>query len=325
MSNLMDKKILITGSAGFIGSHLCEELINQGAIVKGFDNLCTGYNLIPKYIMNHPNFTFMEGDVRNTSDLIRAIQSMNGVDYIVHLGALVNVADSIKRRLDYYDTNTKGTLNLLIVAKELKVEKVIFASTSSVYGNSEKALQTETDFLTALNPYADSKLLAEGLCKVCSHCYRWNITILRFFNVYGERQLITGEGAVVPLFINKLLKKEQPIIHGNGEQRRDFIYVKDVANAIARSLKSPYCMTVNVGSGISTTINSLLIKMVNKVMPFPKYWKPIHTERRPGDVDNSCANISLAQQMLNWNPKYSLTEGLGRTIKWYAETLTKEE
>lgn len=312
-SPLSNKRILVTGGAGFIGSHVCEEFIKQGATIKAFDNLHTGYNLIPAETKNHIDFSFWLGDIRSISDLIQSISSIGGVDYIVHLGALANVPESLKSPLLYNEVNVNGSLNVLNVARQLEVKKVIIASSSSVYGDSSTALQCEFHPTNPMSPYAETKLLVEKISKFYNKYLIVNN--LRFFNVIGERQLCIGEGAVVPTFIKKLLNNSTPTIYGTGEQRRDFIYVKDVVEAIKNALILPLRGDIyNVGSGSSCSINHLYdllqVQIGTNLQPLP-------APKRPGDVENSCANILKAQQMLDFYPKYSLESGLKETVNYY--------
>jgi nucleoside-diphosphate-sugar epimerase len=294
--------ILVTGGAGFIGSHVVEELINTNNIVKVIDNLQTGRNLLPEHIKNHQNFIWYQGDLRKFIDVDRALTKEVAPQYIIHLGASISVPESVEKPLTYYDTNVTGTFNLLYLAKKYNVKKVVLASSCSVNDLA--------------SPYAYTKYLDEQIIRMFTNIYKLAGISLRFYNVYGERQLIDGEGAVVPAFVTKILKEETPTIFGDGKQTRDFIYVKDVAKSCIRALEMETCKppyAYEVGSGVATSINSLY-KLISEEMDYKL--DPLYKETRAGDAKHACAKHSTIQ--FGVSPT-SLEEGLKKAIAYYKE------
>lgn len=294
------KVVLVTGGAGFIGSHVVEELINTNNIVKVIDNLQTGRNLLPEYIKSHQNLIWYQGDLRKFMDVNKALTQEVVPHYIIHLGASISVPESIEKPLTYYDSNVTGTFNLLYLAKKYNVEKVVLASSCSV-----------TDLAS---PYAYTKYLDEHLIRMFSNIYKLAGVSLRFYNVYGERQLIDGEGAVVPAFVTKILKEETPTIYGDGEQTRDFIYVKDVAKSCIKALTMEKCVSsyaYEVGSGIPTSINDLY-KLISAQMDYKL--DPIYKDTRAGDAKHACAKHSTVQFGIS---PTSLEEGLKKAVNYY--------
>ncbi|MCW1296180.1 MAG: SDR family oxidoreductase [Candidatus Parvarchaeota archaeon] len=307
-------KILVTGGAGFIGSHLVNELLDQEYEVVVLDNLSTGRIQNIKPFLN--KIKFLKKDVRK----IKFKKIFKDIKYIFHLAANPFVPDSINKPIETCLINVIGTLNILEMAKKFDVEKVIFASSSSVYGyvTKDKLPLKEETTPNPISPYALWKLHGEQLCQFYKKFYGINSVCLRYFNVYGPNQYPDRKcAAVIPIFIKKILHNKHPIIYGDGSQSRDFVFVKDVVQANILAMKAEDGV-YNVGSGKSTTINELINK-INEILG--KNIKPMHTKERVGDILHSCADLSKAKRELNYTPEYTLEEGLRITIDWFKKTL----
>ena len=304
-------KVLITGGAGFIGSNLAEELVKTNS-VRILDNITTGNLENLKKIKD--KIEIIKGDIRDFETVKKAIK---GTDYIFHLAALVSVPESIKKPIETNNVNVSGTLNILSASKELGVKRVIFTSSCAVYGNTAKQPIKENSKLRPESPYALTKLIGEEYCKLFSKLYNLETVSLRCFNVYGPKQNPkSAYAAVIPKFISEALRSKIPTIYGDGNQTRDFVFVKDVVNAniLAMKAKDVSSQVFNIGSGRSETVNELLEK-INKILN--KNIKPKHAPQRPGDVKYSLADISKVKKFLGYSPKHGLEEGLKETIKWF--------
>lgn len=303
-------KILITGGTGFIGSNIATELVNQGYNVSVLDNLSTG-NVSN---ISGLNIEFLKGDIR---DFEFVKKSVKDVDYILHQAALPSVFRSIKDPLTVNDVNTKGTLNILVVARDNNVKRVVYASSSSVYGDTPILPKKEDMIPKPLSPYAVSKLVGEYYCKVFYNVYGLETVSLRYFNVFGPRQNPKSEyAAVIPKFINFMLENKSPVIYGDGTQTRDFTFVKNVveANILALKAKNAAGNVLNIACENSTSVNELVDK-INELLD--RDISPDYTKLRLGDIKNSLADISLAKKILGYEPKYSFEEGLKETINWF--------
>ena len=298
------KNILVTGGAGFIGSHIVEYLVEHGHSVTVIDNLFSGsVNNLSEVIKK---IEFIEGDIRDKDLLFKHCKSTGG---IIHLAAISSVPMSVENPLTCNEVNIDSTLNLLQIAKECNVKKVVFASSSAVYGNPAKeVLVTESDKTAPLTPYAISKYTGELYCQTYSEIYNLQTIALRLFNVYGPRQNPDSEySAVIAKFINALNSDKQPSIYGDGYQTRDFIYIKDVVSAFALALKTDQTGVYNIASGHSYSVNELfeiLTKVLGKTIE-ANYFEP-----RIGEVKYSQASISLAQSKLKFQPAFTLEQGL---------------
>ncbi|MEM2842021.1 MAG: SDR family oxidoreductase [Thermoproteota archaeon] len=300
-------KVLITGGAGFIGSHIAEELVKKGAEVLVIDDLSAGKMENIRHLWMKRNFKFIQGDVRDEKLLL---ENLKNVDLIFHEAALTYVAESIDFPKDYHDVNVNGTLNLLEAARRTEVKKIIFASSSSVYEDAPERL-TEDAHINPQSPYALTKLIAEKYCLLYNEVYGLETVILRYFNVYGPRQRPTGAYAeVIPKFIWRVKRGLPPEIYGDGEQSRDFVHVEDVvqANILAATNNAVSGEIFNIGSGKATTINSLAFTIIQLLGV--KDLKPIYTRERKGDVRHNCADISKAISQLKYRPKISVEAGL---------------
>ena len=302
------RKIVITGGAGFIGSNLADELSinNQVTII---DDLTTGkLNNLSK-IIDKENVNFIQGSILNRSLLEHVF---SGVDIVYHLAAIPSVVRSIEDPFSSNEVNISGTLNVLITAKNSKVKKVVFASSSAVYGDTLNVPTKENTPLDLRSPYALTKLTGEYYCRLFSELYNLPTMCLRYFNVYGPRQNPGSEySAVIPSFIKSVLKNRPPTIYGDGNQTRDFVFIKDVVQANIIAAESKATGVYNIGSGRSTRINEL----ARDILAISgSNVQPIYKDPRVGDVKISLADLTLANS-IGYNPKYTLENGLCETIK----------
>ena len=307
-------KYLVTGGAGFIGSHISEELVKRDHEVRILDNFLTGKK--ENIVSLLDKIEFIEGDIKDFETCQHALE---GVDFVLHQAALPSVPRSIKDPLTTNENNIRGTLNVLLASREAKVKKVVIASSSSVYGDDTHLPKIESRQGNPLSPYALSKLVGEHYCRIFSQIYGLSTVFLRYFNIFGPRQdPFSQYAAVIPNFITKMLKGEKPIIFGDGEQSRDFTFVSNVveANILASKAQDVSGEAFNIACGERTTVNSL-VNTINEVLN--KNIDPVHDEPRPGDVKNSFAEISKARKMLKYEPLVPFNEGLKKTINWYQE------
>ena len=310
--NFSDKKILITGGAGFIGSNIVKTLLEKGAKVRILDSFITGKRKNIEPFLNNENFELIEGDLRDYSTVRK---STEGVDYILHQGALPSVPRSIKDPVTTNNINVLGTLNVLKAAKESGVKRVVYASSSSVYGDSKTLPKKEDMAVNPLSPYALSKYTGERYCQIFYQIYGLETVCLRYFNVFGPNQDPTSQyAAVIPKFINLIKNDEIPIIYGDGLQSRDFTYVENVveANILACEREGIAGEVFNIACENSSTILQL-VNLINKFLG--KNVEPKFVESRPGDVKHSLASIEKAKLKLGYKPKVSFEEGLEKLIK----------
>ena len=310
-------KYLITGGAGFIGSNIVKELLSKGESVNVLDNFSTGRRSNLFEFENNPNLQLIEGDLRSFH-LVR--QAVNGVDYILHQGALPSVPRSINDPITSNDVNILGTLNILEAAKEFGVKRVVFASSSSVYGNNPTLPKDETLSVAPLSPYAVTKYSAERYCQVFYNIYGIETVALRYFNVFGPKQDPFSEySAVIPKFIKLIIDDKEPVIYGDGSQSRDFTYVENNINANLLACISPNAAgeVFNIACGARYTLNDL-VDGINKVLN--KNIEPKYIETRAGDVKHSLADISEAKSLLGYEVKTDFYKGLEKTIDFYLKT-----
>ena len=301
---------LVTGGAGFIGSNIVDELVRRGERVRVFDNFSTGS--IDNLAAVRDRIDIVEGDLRDMAALRRAVQ---GVSYITHQAALRSVPRSVDDPMSTDDVNTHGTLQLLVAAREAKVKRLVYASSSSAYGDSPLLPKVEDQTPAPISPYAVSKLAAEHYCRTFSHLYGLETVSLRYFNVFGPKQSPESKyAAVVPLFIRAALDDEPLIVHGDGEQSRDFTYVENVVAATisAAGAAGASGRVFNVAGGapasvnhVADTIGEILGRPVEKVFGRP----------RQGDIRDSWADLTAAREALGYEPAISLEEGLRRTAE----------
>ena len=305
-------KYLVTGGAGFIGSHIVETLVERGDAVRVLDNLTTGKkeNLAPIL----PKIEFIEGDIRDLDTCRRAVDGMN---HVFHQAALPSVPRSVEDPLLTNDINITGTLNLLLTARDAGVKSFVLASSSSVYGDDPALLKVEGHEGKPLSPYAISKSVDEKYAQVFHDLFGFEAVSLRYFNVFGPRQdPFSQYAAVIPLFITKVLEGEPPVIYGDGEQSRDFTFVENVVegNILAAHSEKAGGEAINIACGERLTVNALL-KAVNDILGTKV--KPIYADPRPGDIKHSTADVSKARRVLSFKPGVSFLDGLRETVAWY--------
>jgi nucleoside-diphosphate-sugar epimerase len=303
-------KYLVTGAAGFIGSNIVEELVARGAEVRALDNLSTGKasNLAP--FMDR--IVFVEGDL-NDSELMGKVVS--GVDYVLHQAALPSVPRSMADPLKSHEANATGTLKLLIAARDAGVKRLVYASSSSVYGNSPTLPKREDMATQPLSPYAVNKLAAEQYCRVFARVFGLPTVSLRYFNVFGPRQDPKSQyAAVIPAFISSVLRGQSPTIYGDGTQTRDFTYVQNVvqANLLACETDKADGEALNIACGERTSLLDLLGE-INRLLGTDV--EPIFQSGRAGDVKDSLADISRARELIGYTPVASFSEGLAATVR----------
>ena len=305
-------KALVTGGAGFIGSHLVEGLLARGWSVRVFDNFATGHRENIKHFINQ--IDLLEGDVRN---LTTARTAMRGVDVVFHHAALPSVARSVANPLESNEVNIAGTLNILLAARDAGVKRVIYAASSSAYGNQPSLPKVETMMPEPLSPYAIAKLAGEMYARAFTQLYGLSTISLRYFNVFGPRQDPTTQYAgVIAKFCTCAAEGKPYPVNGDGEHSRDFTYVENVVNAnlLAVDAKLDDAVLVNIACGERTTLNQL-IALLNELthQKLPAQYGP----ERAGDVRHSLADISRAGKLLGYEPMIDLREGLRRTLEWY--------
>ncbi|MDD4322370.1 MAG: SDR family oxidoreductase [Dehalococcoidales bacterium] len=306
-------KVLVTGGAGFIGSHLTVELLGMGYQVCVVDDLSTGSLDNLKQVSSNPDLEVRCFSVNDRDLLLKACK---GVRYIFHQAAIPSVPRSISDPLSTNHANVDGTLSVLVAARDAGVKKVVYASSSSVYGDTPTLPKVEEMAPNPLSPYAVSKLAGEYYCAAFTASYGLATTSLRYFNVYGPRQAAdSAYAAVIPRFISLIKKGKPPQIFGDGCQSRDFTFVKDVVRANILAAQSPETGAYNIGSGISISLNELCSQML-KMMGRTDI-TPVYASLRPGDVLHSLAEISRAKIAFGYNPLYSLEQGLKATIEDY--------
>jgi len=301
---------LVTGGAGFIGSNIVEELVKRGEKVRVLDNFSTGKRENLKEF--EKDIELIEGDIRSYHTVMQAVK---GIDIVLHQAALPSVPRSIYDPITTNEVNITGTLNLLDASKEAKVKKFVFASSSSVYGDTPELPKREDMPVNPLSPYAVSKLAGEKYCQVFSKVYGLHTVILRYFNVFGPRQDPNSQySAVIPKFIKLMLNNERPVIYGDGTQTRDFTYVTNVveANILAATKECEAGIVMNCACSNSFDLN-YLVKQINILLN--KNIKPFYVEPQNGEIKHSFADITLIKSKLHWFPKVNFEEGLRKILE----------
>ena len=314
MSN--ERLYLVTGGAGFIGSHLCTALVERGARVRVLDNLITGRRANLAHLAGR--IEFIEASI---TDEAATRQAAEGVSVIFHQAAIPSVPRSVKEPQLNHDANVNGTFNVLMAARDAGVKRVVYAASSSAYGETEELPKRETMLPAPLSPYAAAKLVGEYYCQVFTRVYGLDTVALRYFNVFGPRQDPTSPySGVISKFVTSLLSGEAPVIFGDGEQSRDFTYIDNVVDANLRAAEAPAAAgeVMNVAIGERITLNQLLAELQQII---GTNLKANYAETRAGDVRHSLADISKAQRLLGYTPQVGLAEGLQRTVAWYKENL----
>jgi len=319
---------LVTGGAGFIGSNIAHELVHRGEKVRILDNFSTGSIQNISDILH--DVEIIGADIRDLED-VRA--AMDGVTYVVHQAALPSVARSIDNPILSNDVNANGTLNLLIAARDANVKRFVFAASSSVYGDTPILPKTEDMILNPLSPYAVSKMMGEQYCKIFNNIYKLETVCLRYFNVFGPKQdPVSQYSAVIPKFITSILDDETIIVYGDGEQSRDFTYVKNVVDANILACKAPDALgqVINIACGDQISLNQLISAIENELGIKAHC---LYKASREGDIKHSCADITKARELLGYEPGIGFYEGLAKTVEWFvdlrkmfiSELLLKEE
>lgn len=326
MGENINSTILITGGAGFIGSNLCEYFLSKKYKVVCLDNFATGHRHNVKLFMNDPNFTLIEGDIRNLVDCQNAVK---GVDYVLHEAALGSVPRSIIDPVTTNDVNVSGFLNMLVASRDAKVKRFIYAASSSTYGDSVGLPKVEDVIGKPLSPYAITKYVNELYAEIFSRTYGLETIGLRYFNVFGRKQDPNGAyAAVIPKFVMQLMQLESPIINGDGNYSRDFTYIDNVIqmNELAMTTNNADAINTvyNTAFGDRTTLNDLLKYLKEYLSKYDSRIanvEVIHGPNRAGDIPHSLASIDKAKSLLNYNPKYSMQEGLKEAVEWYWNNL----
>lgn len=323
---IRNKKILVTGGAGFIGSNLTEAILEQGNQVVVLDNYSTGKKENIQEFISNPNFTFIEGDIRNLEDCLKACE---GVDAILHQAAIGSVPRSIANPYFSHDNNVSGFLRILEAAKEKGVKRIVYASSSSVYGDHPTLPKVEDQIGNQLSPYAVTKYADELYAGVFAKCYGMELIGLRYFNVFGRRQDPDSTyAAVIPKFVKSFIHGESPVINGDGTHSRDFTYIDNVIqiNLLAAFTQNPAAINTvyNVAVGDNANLNKLieLLKLnLSQFIPAVKAIEVIHGPERAGDIRHSLASIDKARNLLGYNPTINFEAGLTIATEWYYHNL----
>jgi UDP-N-acetylglucosamine 4-epimerase len=323
---IKNSKILVTGGAGFIGSNLCESLLELENEVVCFDNFSTGKRTNIEHLFKHPKFQLLEGDIRNLNNCKNAC---DGVDFVLHQAALGSVPRSIEDPITTNDVNTSGFLNMLVAARDAKVKRFVYAASSSTYGDSKGLPKIEDTIGKPLSPYAITKYVNELYADIFNRTYGLNTIGLRYFNVFGKRQDPNGAyAAVIPKFVMQFMKYESPVIYGDGEFSRDFTYIDNVVQmnllAISSNNKKALNQVYNVAFGERTTLNELVAALRSKLANFDAKIGAVNIEYGPnriGDIPHSLASIDKAKKLLGYHPEFSFEKGLDEAVKWYWENL----
>lgn len=320
------KKILVTGGAGFIGSNLCDALLDLDNEVICLDNFATGKPANIQHLLTHPKFTLLVGDIRNPADCAKAVE---GAEFVLHQAALGSVPRSIADPVTSNAVNVSGFLNMLVAARDAGVKRFVYAASSSTYGDSESLPKVEDIIGKPLSPYAITKYVNELYADNFKRTYGLDTIGLRYFNVFGKRQDPNGAyAAVIPKFVMQFMKHESPTINGDGEYSRDFTYIDNVVQMNLLSINSTneaaLNQVYNVAYGERTTLNDLVRLLKRELGKFDEKIKDvevIYGPTRKGDVPHSLASIEKAKNLLGYAPRYSMEAGLAEAVKWYYENL----
>lgn len=323
---LAGKKVLVTGGAGFIGSNLCEELLSQNAIVTCLDNFVTGHKYNLDAIIDHPDFTLIEGDIRDLQTCHQACKNQN---YVLHEAALGSVPRSINDPITSNEVNISGFLNMLVAARDAGVKRFVYAASSSTYGDSEKLPKIEDEIGKPLSPYAITKYVNELYADIFNKAYGLDTIGLRYFNVFGRKQDPNGAyAAVIPKFVIQLMNHESPVINGDGTYSRDFTYIDNVIqmNLLALTTENKDAVNQVYNTAVSDRTNLLELTQLLKKHLAKKDDKIANIEikhgpNRAGDIPHSLASIEKAKENLDYDPQFKIEAGIGEAIDWYWENL----
>lgn len=319
-------KILVTGGAGFIGSNLCETLLENGNTVQCLDNFATGKRENIEPFLKHKNFNLIEGDIR---DLDTCQKACEGMDYVLHQAALGSVPRSINDPITSNDVNVSGFLNMLVAARDVRVKRFVYAASSSTYGDSTNMPKVEDVIGKPLSPYAVTKYVNELYADVFGKTYGLETIGLRYFNVFGRRQDPNGAyAAVIPKFVMQLMEHESPVINGDGSFSRDFTYIDNVVQMNIRAMTGTNPDAVNtiynVAYGERTNLKELVTLLKEYLSTFDSKIKDVETiygPERKGDVPHSLASVEKAKTLLGYDPQYDIKSGLKEAVNWYWENL----
>ena len=326
MTEIKKQTILITGGAGFIGSNLCDYFLSKGYKVVCLDNFATGHLHNLDEVINDPNFTLIEGDIRNIKDCEKAVQ---GVDYVLHQAALGSVPRSIKDPVTTNEVNVTGFLNMLVASRDANVKRFVYAASSSTYGDSVGLPKVEDVIGKPLSPYAITKYVNELYAEIFSRTYGLETIGLRYFNVFGRKQDPNGAyAAVIPKFVMQFMKYESPVINGDGNFSRDFTYIDNVIqmNELAMTTQNPEAINTvfNTAFGDRTTLTQLVGYLKENLAAFdPKInaVSIVNGPNRAGDIPHSLASIDKAKKLLGYSPVFSMQQGLEQAVNWYWKNL----
>lgn len=330
MSRIIENSnVLVTGGAGFIGSNLVEALLGQNNKVVVLDNFATGKRENIEPFLSDKNFTLIEGDIRNLEDCKRAVE---GMEYVLHQAALGSVPRSINDPITSNDVNVSGFLNMLVAVRDAGVKRMVYAASSSTYGDHPGLPKLEEKIGKPLSPYAVTKYVNELYADVFAKTYGMEIIGLRYFNVFGKRQDPFGAyAAVIPLFVKALINHESPIVNGDGTHSRDFTYIDNVVqmNQLAATTKNPDAINTvyNTAQGQNTNLNELITALKENLHQFDAEIStvdPTYREERQGDVKHSLADISKAQNLMDYQPTHNVEQGIKEAIEWYWNYFNKK-
>lgn len=326
MNLLTDKRVLVTGGAGFIGSSLCHDLLEHDNFVVCLDNFATGRRENIRDLKGNPKFKLIDGDIRDPETCNRAVK---GADVVLHQAALGSVPRSIADPATTNAVNINGFLNMIIATRDAGIKRFVYASSSSVYGDSAELPKVEERTGKVLSPYAVTKLVNEEYARIFGNLYGMETIGLRYFNVFGRRQDPNGPyAAVIPKFTQSFMKYESPVINGDGSNSRDFTYIDNVvmANNLAATVENPAALNqvYNVACGDSVNLNEMTMLLRSYLTGHDKQTgtvEPKHGPNRPGDIPHSMASIGKAVRLLGYKPQVLFPEGLKRAVEWYVENL----
>ena len=319
-----NNSILITGAAGFIGSNLVEFFLKKGFYVTGLDNYSTGHKKNIDEFLNHPNFNFVEGDIRNFTDCLKVTSNAN---VVLHQAALGSVPRSINDPITSNEVNISGFLNMLEASKQNKIERFVYAASSSTYGDSKQLPKKEDNIGKPLSPYAITKYVNELYASIYKRAYDFDSIGLRYFNVFGKKQDPNGAyAAVIPKFIGKFLNGESPVINGDGTFSRDFTYIENVVQMNYLALKTKNKFSLNQIYNVACGEQIKIIKMAELIRKELSFYDEKIDEleikfgpNRVGDIPHSKASIEKAKKLLEYNPKFDFESGIKQTVKWFLD------
>ncbi|WP_141879191.1 SDR family oxidoreductase [Gramella sp. Hel_I_59] len=323
---LKSSKVLVTGGAGFIGSNLCEKLLDFGAEVTCLDNFATGHKHNIKPFLENSKFKFIEGDIRNLETCLQATKNQ---DFVLHEAALGSVPRSINDPITSNDVNVSGFLNMLVASRDNGIKRFVYAASSSTYGDSENLPKVEDVIGKPLSPYAITKYVNELYADIFNKSYGLNTIGLRYFNVFGRRQDPNGAyAAVIPKFVMQLMEKESPVINGDGTYSRDFTYIDNVVQmnllCLVTDNEKALNEVYNTAVGDRTNLKELTQLLKQNLAEFDSDIAEVeikHGPNRPGDIPHSLASVEKAKKLLNYNPTHRIEDGLKEATNWYWDNL----